>query len=225
MLGTLAGYSITVKELKNLFGFLKTKEGKWPRHSVKLLTVLQRCLGDMDQMTFLVFQAKGFCKLTLYVALPPLKNWPYQNGWTFSCWVRLDPVTGVTVERERPYLYCFKTSKGVGYSGHFVGNTLVLTSMKVKGKGFQHCVKFEFQPRKWYMVTVVHVYNRWSKSELRCYVDGQLASTTDMSWLVNTSDPFDKCFLGGSVGKILTYVLWSTVKQCTCSVRPFYHSR
>lgn len=24
----------------------------------------------------------------------------------------------------------------------------MLTSMKIKGKGFQHCVKYEFQPRK-----------------------------------------------------------------------------
>lgn len=46
------------------------------------------------------------------------------------------------------FLFSFKTSKGVGYSAHFVGNCLVLTSMKVKGKGFQHCVKYEFQPRK-----------------------------------------------------------------------------
>jgi len=44
--------------------------------------------------------------------------------------------------------FSFKNSKGVGYSAHFVGNCLVLTSMKVKGKGFQHCVKYEFQPRK-----------------------------------------------------------------------------
>lgn len=41
---------------------------------------------------------------------------------------------------------------------------------------------------QWYMVTIVFVYNRWSKSELICYVDGQLASHTEMSWLVNTSD-------------------------------------
>lgn len=46
------------------------------------------------------------------------------------------------------FLCSFKTSKGVGYTAHFVGNCLVLTSMKVKGKGFQHCVKYEFQPRK-----------------------------------------------------------------------------
>lgn len=43
----------------------------------------------------------------------------------------------------------FKTSKGVGYTAHFVGNCLVLTSMKVRGKGFQHCVKYEFQPRRY----------------------------------------------------------------------------
>ena len=42
----------------------------------------------------------------------------------------------------------FRTSKGVGYSAHFVGNCLILTSVKVKGKGYQHCVKYEFQPRK-----------------------------------------------------------------------------
>lgn len=46
------------------------------------------------------------------------------------------------------HVYSFKTSKGVGYTAHFVGNCLVLTSMKIKGKGFQHCVKYEFQPRK-----------------------------------------------------------------------------
>lgn len=45
-------------------------------------------------------------------------------------------------------IFSFKTSKGIGYSAHFVGNCLVLTSMKMKGKGLQHCVKYEFQPRK-----------------------------------------------------------------------------
>ena len=38
------------------------------------------------------------------------------------------------------------------------------------------------------MVSVVHLYNRWSKNELNCYVDGQLVSHTEMAWLVNTSD-------------------------------------
>lgn len=41
---------------------------------------------------------------------------------------------------------------------------------------------------QWYMITLVHIYNRWSRSEIRCYVDGQQVSTAEMTWLVNTSD-------------------------------------
>ncbi|EHB15413.1 Lipopolysaccharide-responsive and beige-like anchor protein [Heterocephalus glaber] len=61
----------------------------------------------------------------------------------------------------------------------------------------------------WYMVTIVHIYNRWKNSELRCYVNGELASYGEITWFVNTSDhkneckemvssTFDKCFLGSS---------------------------
>lgn len=42
MLGVLASYSITVKELKLLFGAMKAINGKWPRHSAKLLNVLRQ---------------------------------------------------------------------------------------------------------------------------------------------------------------------------------------
>ncbi|CAD5116250.1 DgyrCDS5159 [Dimorphilus gyrociliatus] len=132
------------------------------------------------------------------IALPPLAKWPYQNGWTFHCWIRLDPVTGMTIERERPYLYTFRTSKGIGYSANFLGSALVITSMKIKGKGFQHCLKYDFVPRKWFMVSIVHIYNRWSRSEVRAYVNGKFVSSTEMSWFVNTNDAFDKCYIGGT---------------------------
>ncbi|KAF2368096.1 protein of unknown function DUF4704 [Trinorchestia longiramus] len=97
-----------------------------------------------------------------------------------------------------PFCCSFKTSKGVGYTAHFVGNCLVLTSLKVKGKGYQHCIKYEFQPRKWYMVAVVYIYNRWSRSEIKVFVNGQLASATEMTWLVNTNDAWDKCHIGAT---------------------------
>lgn len=63
------------------------------------------------------------------------------------------------------FLICFsfKTSKGVGYSAHFVGNCLVLTSMKIKGKGFQHCVKYEFQPRKVKILPFSQLFSVWSR--------------------------------------------------------------
>ncbi|XP_065076463.1 neurobeachin isoform X12 [Ochlerotatus camptorhynchus] len=194
MLGVLASYSITVKELKLLFGAMKAINGKWPRHSAKLLNVLKQMPHRNGPDVFFSFPGrKGSA-----VVLPPLAKWPYENGFTFTTWFRLDPINSVNIEREKPYLYCFKTSKGVGYTAHFVGNCLVLTSMKVKGKGFQHCVKYEFQPRKWYMIAIVYIYNRWTKSEIKCLVNGQLASSTEMAWFVSTNDPFDKCYIGAT---------------------------
>ncbi|XP_055390068.1 neurobeachin isoform X2 [Condylostylus longicornis] len=194
MLGVLASYSITVKELKLLFGTMKAVNGKWPRHSAKLLNVLRQMPHRNGPDVFFSFPGrKGSA-----IVLPPLAKWPYENGFTFTTWFRLDPINSVNIEREKPYLYCFKTSKGVGYTAHFVGNCLVLTSMKVKGKGFQHCVKYEFQPRKWYMIAIVYIYNRWTKSEIKCLVNGQLASSTEMAWFVSTNDPFDKCYIGAT---------------------------
>ncbi|KAG2456941.1 NBEA protein, partial [Polypterus senegalus] len=162
MLGVLASYSITVKELKLLFSMLRGENGIWA------------------------------------IALPPIAKWPYQNGFTLNTWFRMDPLNNINVDKDKPYLYCFRTSKGVGYSAHFVGNCLIVTSLKSKGKGFQHCVKYDFQPQKWYMISIVHIYNRWRNSEIRCYVNGQLVSYGDMAWHVNTNDSYDKCFLGSS---------------------------
>ncbi|XP_057661633.1 neurobeachin isoform X4 [Diorhabda carinulata] len=194
MLGVLASYSITVKELKLLFGAMKAVTGKWPRHSAKLLNVLRQMPQRTGPDVFFSFPGrKGSA-----IVLPPMAKWPYENGFTFTTWFRLDPINSVNIEREKPYLYCFKTSKGVGYTAHFVGNCLVLTSMKIKGKGFQHCVKYEFQPRKWYMLAVVYIYNRWTKSEIKCLVNGQLASSTEMAWFVSTNDVFDKCYIGAT---------------------------
>ncbi|XP_018398610.1 PREDICTED: neurobeachin [Cyphomyrmex costatus] len=194
MLGVLASYSITVKELKLLFGTMKSVKGKWPRHSAKLLNVLRQMPQRNGPDVFFSFPGKKGSA----IVLPPLAKWPHENGFTFTTWFRLDPINSVNIEREKPYLYCFKTSKGVGYSAHFVGRCLVLTSMKIKGKGFQHCVKYEFQPRKWYMVAIVYIYNRWTKSEIKCLVNGQLASSTETTWHVSTNDPFDKCYIGAT---------------------------
>ncbi|XP_078683644.1 neurobeachin-like isoform X8 [Branchiostoma floridae x Branchiostoma belcheri] len=194
LLGVLASYSITVKELKILFGMLKGDKGTWPVHAVKLLKVLRQMPQRHGPDTFFNFTGRHGSA----IALPPLAKWPYQSGFTFNSWFRMDPLNTINVDRERPYLYCFRTSKGVGYSAHFVGSCLIVTALKAKGKGFQHCVKYDFQPRKWYMVTIAHIYNRWRNSELKCYVNGKLVSFGDMAWHVNTSDTFDKCFLGSS---------------------------
>ncbi|KAK5926231.1 hypothetical protein CgunFtcFv8_021822 [Champsocephalus gunnari] len=194
MLGVLASYSITVKELKLFFSKLQGEKGQWPRHAVKLLSVMKYMAHRNGPDSFFSFPGKNAAA----IALPPIAKWPYQNGFTFHTWLRMDPLNNINVDKDKPYLYCFRTNKGMGYSAHFVGGCLIVTSLKSKGKGFQHCVKYDFKPQKWYMVTLVHVYNRWKNSEISCFVNGELASFGDIAWFVNTSDTFDKCFLGSS---------------------------
>ncbi|XP_075889221.1 lipopolysaccharide-responsive and beige-like anchor protein isoform X3 [Nelusetta ayraudi] len=194
MLGVLASYSITVKELKLFFSKLQGEKGHWPRHAVKLLSVLKSMAHRTGPDSFFSFPGKNAAA----IAMPPVAKWPYQNGFTFHTWLRMDPLNNINVDKDKPYLYCFRTSKGLGYSAHFVGGCLIVTSLKSKGKGFQHCVKYDFKPQKWYMVTLVHVYNRWKNSEISCFVNGELASFGDIAWFVSTSDTFDKCFLGSS---------------------------
>ncbi|XP_068440668.1 neurobeachin isoform X1 [Clinocottus analis] len=194
MLGVLASYSITVKELKLLFSMLRGEGGLWPKHAVKMLSVLNQMPQRHGPDAFFNFPGRSAAA----IALPPIAKWPYQNGFTFNTWFRMDPLNNINVDKDKPYLYCFRTSKGIGYSAHFVGNCLIVTSLKSKGKGFQHCVKYDFQPRKWYMISIVQIYSRWRNSEIRCYVNGQLVSYGDMAWHVNTNDSYDKCFLGSS---------------------------
>ncbi|XP_051994075.1 lipopolysaccharide-responsive and beige-like anchor protein isoform X2 [Xyrauchen texanus] len=194
MLGVLASYSITVKELKLFFSKLKGEHGQWPPHAVKLLSVLRSMAQRNGPDSFFSFPGKSAAA----IALPPIAKWPYQNGFTFHTWLRLDPINNINVDKDKPYLYCFRTSKCLGYSAHFVGGCLIVTALKSKAKGFQHCVKYDFKPQKWYMVTIVHIYNRWKNSEISCYVNGELASYGEITWFVNTSDTFDKCFLGSS---------------------------
>ena len=40
-----------------------------------------------------------------------------------------------------------------------------------------HCEFNFFMFLQWYMVTVVHVYNRFHSSEIRCFVNGKVVST------------------------------------------------
>jgi hypothetical protein len=47
------------------------------------------------------------CFLLQAVVLPPLARWPYENGFTFTTWFRLDPINSVNIEREKPYLYWY----------------------------------------------------------------------------------------------------------------------
>uniref|UniRef100_A0A8C4R960 Neurobeachin alpha-solenoid region domain-containing protein n=1 Tax=Eptatretus burgeri TaxID=7764 RepID=A0A8C4R960_EPTBU len=124
-----------------------------------------------------------------------LNHEPVYHGFTFHTWFRIDSLNNINAEKEKPYLYCFQTSKGLGYCCYFMANCMVLTSMKAKGKVLDHCIPFDFQPKQWYMITIVYLYNRWRNSEINCFVNGKLISCGDMPWHVNTSNVSDSLSL------------------------------
>ena len=106
-------------------------------------------------------------------------------------------MSGANVEKEKPYLYWLGTSKGHGYTAYFMGSCLVLSyKTKASSKEMQHCIQFEFKPREWYMITIAHVYNRWTKSQINCYVNGALLSQVQHSFYIDQAETFDKCFIG-----------------------------
>ena len=83
----------------------------------------------------------------------------------------------------------FRTGRPeLGYSAHFVGNTLVLeTVSKSSMKPQTHAVDFSFQSYQWYMLTVVYVHHRLKSSELCCYVNGKAVMNAEVN-LPNTDD-------------------------------------
>ena len=94
------------------------------------------------------------------ISLPPIGRWPAR--WSFATWLRIEPLQALgghaTPVAPTAYLFYLRSTRDLlGYSAHMAGRCLVLTSMKVKGKGYQHCVPFEFQPFRWYHVVLADV--------------------------------------------------------------------
>uniref|UniRef100_A0A8C7JBY9 Neurobeachin n=1 Tax=Oncorhynchus kisutch TaxID=8019 RepID=A0A8C7JBY9_ONCKI len=125
MLGVLASYSITVKELKLLFSMLRGDRGLWPRHAVKLLSVLNQMPQRHGPDTFFNFPGRSAAA----IALPPIAKWPYQNGFTLNTWFRMDPLNNINVDKDKPYLYCC-----ISFSSTFQGLKFISSSSTFKFK-------------------------------------------------------------------------------------------
>ena len=140
----------------------------------------------------------------------------------------MDPLNSVNFEKERPYLFSFLTTKGIGYQCYFMGSCLVLNCLRGPGKEVTKCIKQELTPRKWHHVALSFVYSRWARSEIQCFIDGQLAETIDATWLASSNDYFDKCNIGcaseadanqafcGQMGAIYVFSQAITAQQANC---------
>lgn len=167
IIGQLCNYSCNVKELKTLI--------KISENDSQLLTLIRHANLHQRGRPNSFFNFPGTRGSLL--ALAPINRIPI-NGWSFVTHFRLESNS----INSQPYLYYLRSSKSnVGYSAHFTGNCLVLTSMKVKGKGFTHCIAYEFKPHKWYHLAIVYIA-KWRSSEIKVYVNGQLTGSNEQSW-------------------------------------------
>ncbi|EFO98577.1 CRE-SEL-2 protein [Caenorhabditis remanei] len=194
IIAALVAYSINVKQTKHLLRALKSTRDQWPPNSLKLLHVLKEMPQHDSADVFFSFPGKDQSG----IILPPIKTMPYQQGWTFATWLRMEPLNSVTFEKEQPVLYSFRTSKGIGYSCHFTGNCLVVNVEKTKGKEQSRCVRAELGARKWHHIAIAHCYSRWGRSDIKCFIDGQLAETIELSWVVTSATNWDRCSIGVS---------------------------
>uniref|UniRef100_A0A1I8AI95 Putative neurobeachin homolog n=1 Tax=Steinernema glaseri TaxID=37863 RepID=A0A1I8AI95_9BILA len=218
LLGVLSNYSITVKETKRFLRALEAVDGVW------LLQVMKEMSKRDGADVFFSFPGKAGAG----IVLPPVARWPYQNGWAFCTWLRMDPLNSVNFEKEKPFLFYFKTSKNMGYSCYFMGNCLVVSAVNNRGKETTRCIRQELTPRKWHHIAISYVYSRWSKSEIQCFIDGQLCETIEMPWLASTNDYFNKCFIGcgpendqneafcGQMAAIYVFSQAITLQQANC---------
>ena len=107
----LSCFMINNIQVKDKFSFcIEQKQDK------VLLLIMKYTFSVCPKLHEITLNMKSLCSLVKKIlplslqgiALPPIARWPYQNGWTFHCWFRLDPVTGNNIEQEKPYLYRYE---------------------------------------------------------------------------------------------------------------------
>lgn len=84
MLGVLSSYSIRVTELKLLFRAMRAENGRWPRHSVKLLHVLRQMPQRSGPDVFITFPGnKGILLISLILKQKEKKLEMKRNPFLF----------------------------------------------------------------------------------------------------------------------------------------------
>jgi len=101
ILTVLTTLTINVNELKILLRYLKSENQTWKKHSVKLLNIFKNLPARYGPDEFFNFPGRNGSGLVL----PPIKTWPYQNGFTINTWFRIDPVANSIIEKEKPVLH------------------------------------------------------------------------------------------------------------------------
>ncbi|KAF6768528.1 hypothetical protein AHF37_08008 [Paragonimus kellicotti] len=141
------------------------------------------------------FGALHSCSTCWCLVLSPITRWPQKSGWSFNCWCFIE-----SDNEGSNLLYSFLNKDGLGFTVHVEKNVLILTTIRLQGKGIQYRVPADILFGQWCMLTVVYVYNRWGSEEIQCFLDGSQISSLDASWHFGSELLLNRCSIGGSLG-------------------------
>ncbi|KAF2072405.1 hypothetical protein CYY_006280 [Polysphondylium violaceum] len=168
----LGYHSVTVRELKKLFGLLKSELGDFrPPTTVLLLSTLQNISVSRNPGPQVYFDFDGKDSA---IILPTFDKWPFPKGFSFCTWVRIESFFDPTGAPEyNPRLLSFLSDTGCGIEVLFAYQQIqILTVSNSIGKPI-FTTPFSFEEKKWYFVCIVYSTNLISSNEIRIYVDGQ----------------------------------------------------
>eukprot|EP01132_Coremiostelium_polycephalum_P009076 gene9076-11116_t len=168
----LGYHSVTVRELKRLFGLLKSEPGDFrPRTTSVLLETLQNISVSRNPGPQVYFDFDG---KDSSIILPTFDKWPFSKGFSFCTWVRIESFIDPTGTPDyKPRLFSFLSDTGCGVEALFIYQQfqILTVSQSIAKPVFTNSPTLE--ERKWYFVCVVYSTNLISSNEIRVYIDGQ----------------------------------------------------
>ncbi|KAA3679391.1 uncharacterized protein DEA37_0003748 [Paragonimus westermani] len=182
---------LDVECLANFFSTLYSFSNCLTTSSIDYLKYITTSVQQRRATSYFLFPGNSESCLVL----SPITRWPQKSGWSFSCWCFIE----ADVEGSN-LLYSFLNKDGLGFTAHVEKNVLILTIIRLQGKGIQYRVPADILCGKWCMLTVVYVYNRWGSEEIQCFLDGSRISLLDASWHFGSELLLNRCSIGGSLG-------------------------
>jgi len=168
----LGYHSVTVRELKKLFGLLKSEQGDFrPPTTSLLLSTLQNISVSRNPgpQVYFDFDGKDSC-----IILPTFDKWPFPKGFSFCTWVRIESFIDPTGTPEySPRLLSFLSDTGCGIEVLFAYQQIQILTVTNSISKPIFTTPFSFEEKKWYFVCIVYSTNLISSNEIRIYVDGQ----------------------------------------------------
>ncbi|KMZ59450.1 hypothetical protein ZOSMA_68G00360, partial [Zostera marina] len=183
----VGGYSVSGKDIRKIFALLRSEKiGCSEKYCSLFLTCIQTILLEKGPTTFLEFSG-----LNSGIKIKTPVQWPNSRGFSFSCWARIENFP----ESALMSLFYFCSDNGKGSSALLGKDKLVFESIGQKRQYVS--LPLNLLQKKWHFICITHTIGRAFSGGglLRCYVDGDLASSEKCRY-PKISDALTCCSIG-----------------------------